>query len=249
MFTNAMLEYLSLGHAELVPKSDLNKAVELTYYVPIHMVIKDSSTTTRYRPVFDASTQTTMGVSLNDQLLAGPSLYPLLNSLIHQFREHTVVFTGDISKMFRGIHLAPQERDLHRFLLRGEDNIIRDYRMNQLTFGMKSSPFLATRVLQKAAEDMKETYPLAAKIVKMHFYVDDILTGAETPEKAIELWRQVTELCKDAGLTLRMFRSNCKDLLNSIPEELQEKERTLDLAVEPTLHKQNPRHLLGHFPR
>ena len=145
MFTNAMLEYLSLGHAELVSKSDLNKAVELTYYVPIHMVIKDSSTTTRYRPVFDASTQTTTGVSLNDLLLAGPSLYPLLNSLIHQFREHTVVFTGDISKMFRGIHLAPQERDYHCFLLRREDNIIRDYRMNRLTFGVKSSPFLATR--------------------------------------------------------------------------------------------------------
>ena len=57
MFTNAMLEYLFLGHAELVPESYLNKAVELTYYVPIHMVIKDSSTT---RPVFDALTQTTM---------------------------------------------------------------------------------------------------------------------------------------------------------------------------------------------
>ena len=32
------------------------------------------------------------------------------------------------------------------------------------------------------------------------------------------------------------FRSNCKDLLNSFPEELQVKERTLDLAVESTLH-------------
>ena len=101
---------------------------------------------------------------------------------------------------------------------------------------MKSSPFLATQLLQKAAEDIKETYPLAAKIVKQHFYVDDILMGAETPEKAIELWRQVTELCKDAGLTFRKFRSNCKDILNFILEELQEKERTLDLAVEPTLH-------------
>ena len=119
MFTNAMLEYFSLGHTELVPKADVNKAAELTYYVPIHMVIKDSSTTICYRHFFDASTQTTTGVSLNKQLLAGPSLYPLLNSLIHQFREYTVDIKGDISKMFRDVHLAPQERYYHRYLLRG----------------------------------------------------------------------------------------------------------------------------------
>ena len=103
-FNNAMSEYLSLGHAELVPSEDLHKSVSQSYYFPVHMVTKINSTTTKYHPVFDASASTTSGASFNDTLLTGPTFYPLLSTLIHKFRLHQVVFSGDISKMFRCIH-------------------------------------------------------------------------------------------------------------------------------------------------
>ena len=73
----------------------------------MHGVIKESSTTTRLRFVFDASAKATGRVSLNDQLLAGPSMYPSLSSVISQFRCHVIAIIGDISKMFRGILLNP----------------------------------------------------------------------------------------------------------------------------------------------
>ena len=226
-FNNAMSEYLSLGHAELIPPEDLRKSVSQSYYFPVHTVTKISSTTTKYRPVFDASASTTSGASFNDTLLlAGPTLYPLLSTLIHKFRLHQVVFSGDISKMFRCIHLFPAERDYHRFLLRGEDGQIKDSRMTRLTFGVKASPFIATSVLQKAADDMTLKYPLASGIVKSSFYVDHLLTGSNSVDSTYELWKQSTELCRDAGFILRKIRSNSPELLHRIPEDLLEKEKT-----------------------
>ncbi len=235
-FHKAMLEYISLGHAELVPHKDLDKPVSECYYFPVHMVTKISSTTTKYRPVFDASASTMSGSSFNDTLLSGPTLYPLLSTLIHKFRIHKVVFSGDISKMFRCIHLSPAERDYHRFLLRGEDGQIEDCRMTRLTFGVKASPFIATSVLQKAADDMSLKYPLASGIVKSSFYVDDLLTGSDSVDSTYELWKQSTDLCQEAGFLLRKIRSNSPAFLSRIPEDLLENEKTMILPTDSSLH-------------
>ena len=72
-FCEVIQEYFTLGHAEHVPTTDLKLPC---YYMPVHAVVKEGSTTTKLRAVFDASARTPTGVSLNDQLLPGPNLYP-----------------------------------------------------------------------------------------------------------------------------------------------------------------------------
>ncbi len=64
--------------------------------------------------------------------------------------------------------------------------IVIDMRMTRVTFGVTSSPFLATQVLRQVAKDHQEQYPRAAKIIA-NFYVDDCLTGAATSTEAIEV--------------------------------------------------------------
>jgi len=54
-----MNEYMDLKHAELVPKTDLHKPTQETFYLPMHAVHNDNSTTTKLRIVFDASASTT----------------------------------------------------------------------------------------------------------------------------------------------------------------------------------------------
>lgn len=46
-------EYFDMGHAEPVPESDLDKPTQQVFYLPIHAVMKSSSTTTKVRAVFD----------------------------------------------------------------------------------------------------------------------------------------------------------------------------------------------------
>ena len=158
-------------HSERVPASELNKSPSMVYYLPMHGVLKDSSSTTKLRIVFDASANTSSGILFNQQLLPGPSLYPLLTSVINCFRRHFIAMTSDVSKMFREILLHPDEKYYHRFLVRNSQGNIQDWRMLRLTFGVSSSPFLATRVLCQLAKDIKEDYPTASSIILSSFYV------------------------------------------------------------------------------
>ena len=237
-YTKALQEYAELGHAKPVPAGELNKPESTAYYLPSHGVVKQSSTTTKLRIVFDASAKTTSGISLNDTLLAGPNLYPLLTDVILAFRSHKIGMSADISKMFREIGLHQDDRDLHRFLQpgpRGEG--IMDMRMTRVTFGVTSSPFLATQVLRQVAKDYEKQYARAAKIITNNFYVDDCLTGAATSEEAKEIWDELTSVLRLAGMWLRKWSSNDTGLIESIPINMREKEQHQTISPPAECHK------------
>ncbi len=221
-FTDVLKEYLTLGHAEPVPLDELHLPASATFYLPVHGVAKESSTTTKLRAVFDASAKSKSGCSLNDQLLSGPNLYPLLSSVLLRFRLHQVAFTADISKMFREIALNEEEWNFHRFLMRNDNGHLQDFRMNRLTFGVKSSPFLATQVLRQLASDYQTQYPDAARTILEDFYVDDCISGASTVEEATKTKEQLLQLLSSAGMLLRKWRSNSPQFLQTVPIELQE---------------------------
>ena len=139
-FTQAVVEYPDLGHAEQVPPNDLQKDPSKTFYLPMHGVVKEASETTKLRIVFDASAKSSTGISLNDTLLKGPSLYPHLTSVLNRFRCHAVGIAADISKMFREVGLQEGERDYHRFLMETENGVLAEFRMTRLTFDLPSWP-------------------------------------------------------------------------------------------------------------
>ncbi len=215
-------EYLTLDHAELVPQYDLENPPKYVFYLPTCGVFKDSSTTTKLHAIFDASANSSSGTSLNDLLLTGPNLYPLLTTILVKFSLHRIAFSADINKMFRGIALQPQDRDLHRFLLHDDQGQIRDYRMKRLTFGVKPSPFLATKVLHHLAEFNKDTHPLASHSILTSFYVDDFLLGASTLQEADKIRQELCRLLKSARMILRKWQSNDLSFLETIPEDLRE---------------------------
>ena len=221
-FHKGLLEYVELKHAEPVLPSDPAPPVNQRFYLPTHGVAKESSTTTKLRIVFDGSATTTSGASLNDTLLPGPSLYPLLTSILNQFHCPQIGMSADISKMFREVSLAPQDRDLHRFLIDGEDKTVRDWRMCRVTFGVTCSPFLASSVLLQVARDPLQEYLRAAEAVRRSFYVDDCLTGAATVEEAASLREELNALLARACMLLRKWRSSSPELLETVPTELQE---------------------------
>ena len=234
-FQDVIQEYVDLGHSELVPPADLEHPQTGTYYLPMHAVIKNSSSTTKLRVVFDASAKTTSGHSLNDTLLVGPTLYPTITDILLLFRSYPIAISGDISKMYRAVEMAPGDRDLHRFVWRADHTSqLADYRMTRVTFGVAASPFAAVRALQQTAADFGHDYILATPHVYESFYVYDCLAGAQTPQEAITLHLQLRSLLLKGGYDLRKWRSNSKDVLDAIPKDLHEPSQTKLLSDDST---------------
>ena len=206
-FHSVMNEYFDLGHAEIVPYSDLEKPPEQVFYLPMHTVRKDSSTSTTVRIVFDVSAKST-GMSLNDKLLVGHTVHPP-HKYFAFFRFHRIALTTDVSKMYRAVRLVDSDKDLHRFVWRKEPSEpLVDYRMTRVTFGVSASSFAANMSIKRNATDLANEYPLAANAVNVSFYVDDGLTGADSIEQAMELQKQLQNMFLRGDFLLRKWISS-----------------------------------------
>ena len=223
-FQDVMSEYISLGHAVAVSPQNIHTPPSQHYYMPVHSVLKETSTSTKVRAVFDASAPSASGVSLNDLLAVGPTLQPILEKTLLRFRSHCIAISGDISKMYREILLSPVDRPLHRFLWRKElTGPWQDYEMQRVTFGVTSSPYMAIKTLFQTATDFGQSFPEAQKQIREAFYVDDFLGGASSEKQAILLRKQINEILSKGGFTIKKWRSSSPNVLKSIPLELQEK--------------------------
>ena len=213
--------YLDAGHAEPVPATELSLP---HFYLPMHSVVKQSSTSTKLRVVFDGSATTSSGVSLNHLLQVGPTLHPTLANILIKFRTFPVALTADVAKMYREVELLPTDRDLHRFIWRPTpQEHLQDFRMTRVTFGVSASPYLAIKTLQQTAKDHGAEHPTAAQHILSSFYVDDLLAGAETPEEATNLFHQLRSILKKGGFNLCKWRSSSTEVIQQIPIDLREK--------------------------
>ena len=220
-FQDVVQGYLDLGHAEPVPSAQLTQP---NFYLPMHSVVKQSSTSTKLRVVFDGSAVSSTGVSLNQSLLVGPTLHPTLGNILIKFRSYPVALSADVSKMYHEVELATQDRDLHRFIWRPTpEQPVQDYRMTRVTFGVSASLYLAVRTLQQTAADHGEGHRIAASHIMKSFYVDDLLDGANTVDEAVELFSSLRSVLQKGGFNLCKWRSSSPSVLHNIPKDLQEK--------------------------
>ena len=225
-------EYFDLKHAEPIADTDLDKPVEQVFYLPIHAVKKESSTTTKIRAVFDASAKSSSNTSLNDILQVGPTIHPPLIDVLLRFRLHRIALTSDVSKMYRAIELEESDRNLHRFVWRSHpDDQLRDYRMTRVTFGVSASSFAANMSVKQNALDHKLDYPKAADIVETSFYVDDCLTGVDSVDEAIDLHQQLVALFAKGGFILRKWNSSDPKVMDHIEPELRDVQPTHPIPV------------------
>lgn len=201
-YAETIQEYLDLGQMSVI-KDPFDDG----FYLPHHAVIKSSSNTTKVRVVFDASAKSNNGISLNDMLMVGPTIQDTLFTHLIRFRIHRYVLTADIEKMYRQILLHKDDRAYQRILWRQNDQV-KTFELNTLTFGVSSSPFLAIRTIQKLADDEYNAYPIAAQVLKKHLYVDDLLTGADSIEKARILRDEIIHLLARGGFHIRQWASN-----------------------------------------
>lgn len=206
------------GHIERVPHNRLNLPVQERFYLPHHGVTKESSLTTKLRVVFNASRKSTSGVSLNDKLLIGSSIQEDLFSILIRWRKHLVAFIADIEKMYRQIKITEDHRDLQRLLWRFSPNDpVLEYRITTVIDGTASATFLATRSLKQAALDGQVEFPEASEVIKNDFYMDDVSSGEDSIESAINLQNNLIHLLNKRGFVLKKWFSNKQEIMDNVP--------------------------------
>lgn len=216
LYTAFMAEYISLGHMKKVETNLLNS--NICYYMPHHGVMRDDSLTTKLRVVFDASAPTTTGYSLNHLQLVGPTIQQDLFSILLRFRQHTFVVSADVEKMYRQVLIKSHQLPLQRILWRANvDEPLEKYELQTVTYGTTSASFLAIRCLIELAYENKELYPDLADIIQTDFYVDDMLTGAESIENAVYICNGISDILRKGCFNLRKFYSNNPAILSQIP--------------------------------
>lgn len=217
-YTSFMDDYIKQGHMSLIPESQRNAA---SFYIPHHAVHKHDSTTTKLRVVFNASAPDSSGLSLNDRLFTGPKLQKDVVDILLRFRFHAVAFTADIQQMYRQILISEEDRDYQRVLWRpSPHHSVCDFRLNTVTYGVSSAPYLAIRVLQQLATDESDSFRKASSVLMSDTYVDDVVSGASSVEEALELQRDLIGLTEAGGFHLRKFASNEPALVSWLPSDM-----------------------------
>lgn len=189
-----MQEYVALGHIKLIT-GEMGLRVN-GYYLPHHPVVKESSLTTKLRVVFDASAKISTDLSLNDTLMTGPTIQDDLFSIISRFCTYQYVLTADITKMYRQILIDEQQT---------------------VTYGTAPASFLATRSLIQLSEEAQNTQKLGAMVISRDFYMDDLLTGADSRREAINIRNEVRSILLSGGFESHKWASNNESLLLDIP--------------------------------
>ncbi|XP_043067134.2 uncharacterized protein [Drosophila bipectinata] len=120
--------------------------------------------------------------------------------------------------MYRCIEMHPEDSQFQRIWWRDKTGELKEFRLTTVTFGTASAPYTAIRVIHQIAQDERENYPLAEKVLKREIYVDDVQSGHETTDGAIRVRNEVIAALRSAGMHLRKWAANHPALLSDIPK-------------------------------
>ncbi|CAK1584852.1 unnamed protein product [Parnassius mnemosyne] len=149
MYKEFMSEYESLGHMEKCENDNLPRKM---HFIPHHGVLRESSTTTKLRVVFNASSPTSSGVSLNNIQMVGPVVQDDLLSILLRFRLHKYVLTADVEKMYRQIVIHPDDRYLQQIVWRDNPSEqLQAYQLNTFNSPRTRDTFLAASIMYNKA--------------------------------------------------------------------------------------------------
>ena len=193
----------------------------LKHYIPHHAVINPTKATTKIRIVYDASARTKPEHnSLNECMYRGPVLLQNLTGILLRFRLNKIALISDIEKAFLQISLQDDDKDVTRFFwiknrnLLDTENNVQTYRFCRVPFGIISSPFLLAATID---HHLRKYDSGIAENIRANIYVDNVITGTTSVNKAMEFYNVSKQMFKEAAMILRDWMTNSQEVLNNIP--------------------------------
>lgn len=199
LYSDFIREYIELGHM-----SRISEPAWPHYFLPHHGVLREHSTTTKLRVVFDASATTTSNKSFNDIQMIGPPLQNDIFSILLRFRQYKYVACADVEKMYRQVLVHDDQRNLQLILWReNASDELSIYRLNTVTYGTASAPYLSMRCLRQLAQETEDK--VIAKVINEDFFVDDLITGDNDPQVLLKTCEKTSEVLRSACFPLRKW--------------------------------------------
>ncbi|XP_018374673.1 PREDICTED: uncharacterized protein LOC108768653 [Trachymyrmex cornetzi] len=170
-------------------------------------------------------------------MLTGPIVQNDLFDIIMQFRTHKVVFTADVQQMYRQFLINKEDRPFQRILWRdSQEEPLRIFELNTVTYGTMSAPFLATWALLQLTKKEQHRFPRGAEVISRDMYVDNLLSEIQSLEQALQLKEEIIQLLQSGGLVLRKWISNDTQFMQSFTHQNNDPHLLLNFTkVQKTL--------------
>lgn len=107
---------------------------------------------------------------------------------------------------------------------------MKTYTLSTVTYGTSSAPYLAIRSLFQLANDKEHRFPSAARILQEDFYVDNVITGANTYAEVATICDELIDLCKQCGFDLRQSTANDAKFIEGLDNKTDTTHALLDLG-------------------
>ena len=238
-------EWLAEGVIERVSEEDEQN---WGHYLPHRHVIKEDSTT-KIRPVFDASAKERGSSSINECLEKGPNLISLISSTLLRFREGKLGVVADVKKAFLQISLNKNDRDFLRFFWYDKEGKIIIFRHCRVVFGVSCSPFILgavislhlNKIIDSIKSEQNNTFS-KSNIVKLvdSLYVDNCVTSVNTIEELNNFIIDAKTAMDLAGFDLRGWEytnDNSSENKTAVLGLVWDKQRDCLLFKVPTVEE------------
>ena len=200
------------SEADLTPeeRSALATIPGVGYFIPWRIVHNEGSLSTPCRMVFDASSKTPGGNSLNGILAKGKNRLVRLQSLLARFRMGKAAVTADISMAYNGTWLKPEYLKFQKYLWKHNlDEASPTMVMYVLTliYGVRPSGGQCQVSIEKLADHFSQqgTHLEAAHVLKSNVYVDDVINSSSSVEECYNVALGIEEILAKGGMRVKAF--------------------------------------------
>ncbi|XP_066913300.1 uncharacterized protein [Clytia hemisphaerica] len=208
------------------------------HFIPWRAVWKPGSVSTPCRVVFDASSQTSTGFSLNDIIAKGRNNMNLLQEIAIRFLIHRAAFTTDVSKMYNTVKLCEEHWCYQRYVWQEEldpQRIPEEKVIKTLIYGVRSAGNQSEYALREIARLSQDLYPEASKIILNDTYVDDCVSGENSIELARQRSQELEQVVNKGGFKLKGIVISGEDP----PETMSEDQQSVTVAGMKWFPKQD----------
>jgi hypothetical protein len=192
------------------------------YFIPWRTVYNEGSLSTPCRMVFDASSKTPGGNSLNGVLAKGQNRLCKLQHLLVRFRRGRAAVTADISMAYNGTKLRPEHLKYQKYLWKDDllpKSPTKVMYFTTLIYGVKPSGQQTQVSLEKLAAHHRNQgkYLEGARVLENDTYVDDIINSQDTQQDCIVVAEEIVEILARGSMSVKAFTFSGTSLTRKCP--------------------------------